>query len=330
MNKKAIVLFSGGLDSILAARLMMELGVEIVCVNYYIEFAICGAGKEAAIKAAKDLGLGLKVFDVTKEYLEVFKKPKYGYGANVNPCIDCKIFMLKKAREYMEQVGASFLVTGEVLGERPMSQRKDALNIIEKQAQVRGILLRPLSARLLTPTLPEEEGAVDREKLLDIQGRCRKPQMELAAKYGISNFPNPSGGCLLTDPGFARRVKDLMTHNDLCRESLRLLRVGRHFRLSETAKLVIGREKRENIELQSLIVPGDVCLRLRNKQGPFSVVRGCLDEALIRKAAQIVAQHSKYRAEEALRFFGWRVGSDERFDLVVKAAGLDEVEQIRI
>jgi len=330
MNKKAIVLLSGGLDSILAARLMIELGIEVVCVNYYIEFAVCGGGPTIASKAASVLGVELKVFDITAEYLEMFKNPKHGYGANINPCIDCKIFMLKKAKAYMEEAGASFLVTGEVLGERPMSQRRDALNIIEKQAGVRGILLRPLTAKLLPPTLPEEAGIVDREKLLDIKGRGRKPQMELAAKFGIKEYPNPSGGCLLTDPGFTKRVKDLIAHDDLTLESLRLLKVGRHFRLSDTAKLVIGRDKRENDELEGLIKDDDICLRMKDRQGPFSIMRGPADGALIKKAAEIVAQHTKFRGEEFLNILWWRQGTDERQVLQVKAALVKEVEEIRI
>ena len=330
MKKKAIVLLSGGLDSILAARLMMELGVEIVCVHYYIEFAACGGGEEPATKAAEELGVPLKMVDITAEYLEMFKNPKYGYGANINPCIDCKIFMLKKAKEYMAEVGASFLVTGEVLGERPMSQRKDALNIIEKQAGVRGILLRPLSAKLLEPTIPEREGVVDRERLLDIKGRSRKPQIALAATWGIKEYPNPSGGCLLTDPGFTKRVLDIIAHNDLTLESLRLLKVGRHFRLSDTAKLAIGRDKAENEALQSLIRKGDVCFRLQDRQGPFSILRGAADEATIRRAAEVVAQHTKYRGDEFLKILYWRDGSDERGVLAVKAASADEVAKIRI
>ena len=321
---------SGGLDSILAARLMTELGIDVVCVNYYIEFAVCGGGPTAATKAAKDLGVDLRVFDITAEYLEMFRNPKHGYGANINPCIDCKIFMLKKAKAYMDEVGASFLVTGEVLGERPMSQRRDALNIIEKQAGVRGILLRPLTAKNLPPTLPEEAGIVDREKLLDIKGRGRKPQMELAAKFGIKEYPNPSGGCLLTDPGFTKRVKDLIAHDDLNLESLRLLKTGRHFRLSDKTKLVIGRDRGENDELEGLIKDGDVCLRLRDRQGPLSIVRGPADEALIKKAAQIVAQHTKFRGEEFLNMLWWRQGTDERQILPIKAAPADDVAKVRI
>lgn len=330
MNKKAIVLLSGGLDSILATRLMQELGIEVVCVNYYIEFAVCGGGPTAAIKAAEDLGVPLKVFDITPEYLEIFKNPKHGYGANINPCIDCKIFMLRKARAYMEEVGASFLVTGEVLGERPMSQRKDALNIIEKQAGVRGILLRPLTAKNLLPTLPETEGVVDREKLLDIRGRGRTPQLQLAAKWGIKEFPNPSGGCLLTDPGFTKRVRDLIAHDDLNLVSLRLLKVGRHLRLNDSTKLVIGRDKKENEELQGLIKEGDVCLRLIEGQGPFSILRGPADDDLIEYASRIVVQHTRYRNEKSVRVFVWRAGSDLRRELSVSATPIDEVEKIRI
>lgn len=330
MNKKAIVLLSGGLDSILATRLMMELGIEVVCVHYYIEFAACGGGEGPATKAAKALGVPLKIFDITVEYLEMFRKPKHGYGANINPCIDCKIFMLKKAKEYMAEVGASFLVTGEVLGERPMSQRRDALHIIEKQADVRGILLRPLTAKMLEPTLPEKEGVVDREKLLDIKGRGRKPQIELAAKFGIKEYPNPSGGCLLTDPGFTKRVKDLIAHNELNLENLRLLKVGRHFRLSDKAKLVVGRDKKDNDEIESLVKDGDTCFRLNDRQGPFSILRGPADEALIRRAAEIMAQHTKYRGEEFLKIIYWRQGSDERGVLPVRAASTDDVAKIRI
>lgn len=330
MNKKAIVLLSGGLDSILATKLMMELGIEVVCVSYFIEFAMCGGGPTAAVKAAEMLGVPLKVVDITGEYLEIFRNPKHGYGANINPCIDCKIFMLKKAKEYMGEVGASFLVTGEVLGERPMSQRRDALNIIEKNAGVRGILLRPLSAKLLPPTLPEQEGVVDREKLFDIRGRSRKPQFALAKQFGIKEYPNPSGGCLLTDPGFTKRVRDLIAHEGLTVEGLRLLKTGRHFRIGEATKLIIGRDDGENEELAPLAKNGDVCFRLKDHEGPFSILRGPLDEEMIKLSAEIIAQHTKYRNETALNILCWRQGSEDGRVLAVKAASTDEIEKIRI
>ncbi len=330
MNKRAIVLLSGGLDSILATKLMMELGVEVTCVSYFIEFAMCGGGPTVAVKAAEMLGAPLKVFDITTEYLEMFKNPKHGYGANINPCIDCKIFMLKKAKEYMAVVGASFLVTGEVLGERPMSQRKDALNIIEKRAGVRGILLRPLSAKLLPPTEPELSGAVDREKLLDISGRSRKGQFALAEKFGIKEYPNPSGGCLLTDPGFTRRVRDLIAHEGLTVDGLRLLKTGRHFRIGEASKLIIGRDDGENSELETLALKSDLCFSMKDHQGPFSILRGAHDEDMIKRSAEMVARHTKYRDEKSLNVLCWPQGSEDVRVLAVKAAPAEEAERIRI
>ncbi|MBN2453047.1 MAG: tRNA 4-thiouridine(8) synthase ThiI [Candidatus Omnitrophica bacterium] len=330
VNKKAVVLLSGGLDSILAAKLMLELGIDIACVTYIIEFAMCGGGLMAASSAAEALGVPLKAVDITAEYVDMLKKPEHGYGANINPCIDCKILMLKKAKAYMEETGASFLVTGEVLGERPMSQRRDALNIIEKNAGVRGILLRPLSAKLLPPTLPETEGIVDREKLLDIQGRGRKPQLELAKKFGIKEYPNPSGGCLLTDPGFTKRVKDLIIHEGLTVEGLRLLKIGRHFRFSKYVKLIVSRDGTENDALEPLIREGDVCFRLKDHGGPLAILRGTSDEKIIMRAAEIMARHTKYRSERSLDVLCWRPGSSDARVLVVKAASMEEADKLRI
>jgi len=333
MTRKAIALLSGGLDSILAIRLLQEQGVEIEAVSYYIDFAACIpkiGGEDAAKKAAKTLGVPLKIFDITKEYLEMFKSPKHGYGANINPCIDCKIFMFKKAKEYMKKVGASFLVTGEVVGERPMSQRRDALNIIEKEAGVRGILLRPLTAKLLNPTIPETEGLVDREKLLDIQGRSRKPQMALAEKFGIKEYPNPAGGCLLTDPGFTVRVKDLIKHDALTVKDLRLLKCGRHFRISPKAKLVIGRNERDNELILKEAFEGDVILRLKDHPSPIALLRGGSSDGVIGEAARIAAYHSKFRSEKTLRVDYRAAPSQELSTITVVPASSAEVERLRI
>ncbi len=332
MNKKALALLSGGLDSILAIRLLQEQLVEVHAVNFSIDFCACAVrdGANSATKAAAALKVPLDVIDITEEYLDVLKNPKHGYGANINPCIDCKIFMLKKAKAYMEKVGASFLVTGEVLGERPMSQRLDALNLIEKQAGVKGILLRPLSAKLLDPTAAEKEGAVDREKLLDIRGRSRKPQFALAAKFGIKEFPNPAGGCLLTDPGFTKRVRDLIAHDELSVDNLRLLTAGRHFRISEEAKLVIGRDKDDNALLQELARPGDVLFKLTDHQGPFSILRGSADDRLVSLAANIIAYHTKFRNEGMLRIDCWKDDPAARKTLSARPSAQDEVENIRI
>jgi len=238
--------------------------------------------------------------------------------------------MLKKSKEYMDKVGASFLVTGEVLGERPMSQRKDALNIIERDAGVRGILLRPLSAKLLNPTQPEIEGIVDREKLLDISGRSRKPQMELAAKFGIKEYPNAAGGCLLTDPGFTKRVKDLIRHDSLNIDDLKLLKAGRHFRLDERTKLVVGRDEKDNEALESLISANDIIFKLRDRQGPLSILRGKHNSRIIEEAASIVAYHTKFKNEKAIRVDYWPRGSSAVATVDVEPAGKDIVENIRI
>jgi len=333
MRRKALALLSGGLDSTLAIKLLLEQGIEVEAAHYHIEFAACGGmgDENAANKAAKKLGVYLEMIDITAEYLEVFKNPQYGYGANINPCIDCKIFMLKKAKKRMAEVGASFLVTGEVLGQRPMSQRRDALNIISKRADVKGILLRPLCAKLLEPTLPEREGIVDREKLMAITGRSRKPQMDLAAQYGIKDYPNPAGGCLLTDPGFTRRVKDLIAHDELTIENLQLLKYGRHFRLSDKAKLVVGRDAEDNDEVEALAGKGDICFRLKDHQGPFSMIRGAADEALIRQAAGIVAYHSKLRNEGSIRVDYWHAKSiGKPTALSIQPASLAEVDNVRV
>jgi len=213
---KAIALLSGGLDSTLAARVVIDQGIELEALNFMTVFCNCTNKGETCLasqKAVDALGIPLKVFNVSEEYLNVVKGPKHGYGRNMNPCIDCRIFMLKRAKAYMEGSGASFLVTGEVLGQRPMSQRRDAMRLIEKEGGLDGLILRPLSAKFLPPTIPEKEGWVDREKLLAIQGRSRKPQIRLAEAFGIRDYPCPAGGCLLTDPQFAKRMKDLIVHN---------------------------------------------------------------------------------------------------------------------
>ncbi|MDD3906019.1 MAG: 7-cyano-7-deazaguanine synthase [Candidatus Omnitrophica bacterium] len=332
MNKKAIMMFSGGLDSILAVRLMQEQGVEIQAINFSIDFCACimQDGENVATKAARALDVPIKVVDITAEYLSVLKNPEHGYGKNVNPCIDCKIFMLKKAKAMMDEFGASFIVTGEVLGERSMSQRLDALNIIAREAGLKGFLLRPLSAKLLDPTVPEKEGAVDREKLLSISGRSRKPQFALAAQYGIKKYPNPAGGCLLTDPGFTKRVKDLAEHDAMTVDNLKFLTVGRHFRLSATTKLAVGRDMDENSLLQKMAITGDVFFKLKEHQGPIAVLRGAVDDSSLELAASVMAHHTKFRNEPALKVDYWRTGSSARQTLSVKPASAAEVERLRL
>jgi tRNA U34 2-thiouridine synthase MnmA/TrmU len=293
---KAIALLSGGLDSILATRLVLNQGISVEAVNFVTVFCTCTTkGKTclASKTAADNLGVKLKVFEISDEYFEVIKNPKYGYGSNINPCLDCRIFMFRKAGEYMRTSGASFVFTGEVLGERPMSQRKDAMRIIERDSGLERLILRPLSAGLLKPTLPEDNGWVDRSKLLSIMGRSRKPQIQLAKELGINDYPCPAGGCLLTDPGFANRMRDLIkykpafTINDVL-----LLKIGRHFRLSAEAKIIVGRNKEENNKLSNLAQEKDLYFYPIGTKGPIAVGRGIFSQENITKACSIVTRYS--------------------------------------
>ena len=294
---KAIALLSGGLDSTLAARVMMDQGIGLEALNFLTVFCNCTTRGETCLasqKAVDALGISLKVFNVSEEYLDVVKHPKHGYGRNMNPCIDCRIFMLKKSRAYMEETGASFLVTGEVLGQRPMSQRRDAMRLIEKEAGVEGLIVRPLSAKFLPPSLPEQKGWVDREKLLSIEGRSRKPQMKLAALLGIHDYPCPAGGCLLTDPQFAKRIGDLLLHDpNFGLNDVHLLKIGRHFRLSERDKLVVGRNEDENQKIQTFSRKEDVLIRALHYPGPLSLLRGRGSAGEVEKAAAITVRYGK-------------------------------------
>lgn len=288
MRKKALLLLSGGLDSALALRLMLEQGIDVIGVHFVSLFF----RSPWAVKIASEYGVPLLEIDITEEILQLLKSPPHGFGSQMNPCIDCHILMLRKAKELMEKVGASFVATGEVLDERPMSQNKGALKIVERESGLEGLLLRPLSAKLLPPTIPEMEGLVDREKLLDIKGRSRKRQMELAEKWGIKDYPSPAGGCLLTDPQFARRLKDLMDNEELNSDNVQLLKLGRHFRLGKGVKLVVGRNKEENEKIRELLKEGDIFLSPYNYKGPSALIRGKVKKEDIELAGRILARYS--------------------------------------
>ncbi len=290
---KAIALMSGGLDSMLAAKIISLQGVKVEGVNFSSVFHGSKAGGTPIASTTDMLGIPIKVFNVSEELFKIVKNPKHGYGRNMNPCIDCHAFMFRKAGEYMKESGASFLITGEVLGERPMSQRRPALRIVEKDSGMEGLILRPLSAKLLEPTIPEEKGWVDREKLLAIEGRSRKVQMELAKELGITKYPTPAGGCLLTDKGFADRLRDLMDSKpNIMAQDINLLKVGRHFRLTGNARLAVGRDREDNDNLLKLAQPGDIFFYPVKRKGPIALGRRILDKDDIIKASAIVARYS--------------------------------------
>jgi tRNA-specific 2-thiouridylase len=283
---KALALISGGLDSMLAARFIKQEGIEVVGLRFKIPFFL----KER--KQVGNLGIEIKEIDICQDFLSILRHPEHGYGANINPCIDCKILMLRKAKELLKEYGAKFIVTGEVLGQRPMSQHKQALAIIAKKAGLEGLVLRPLSAGLLPETIPEKEGWIKRERMLSFSGRSRKPQIELANNFGIQEYAQPAGGCQLTDSEFTKRVKDLIEHNALDIANIELLKFGRHFRFSPSAKLVVGRNELENAKLVHLAEGNDYLFMPGVElAGPTSLGRGIFSEDLIRLSCAITCRY---------------------------------------
>jgi len=321
---KAIALLSGGLDSSLAVRMMLEQGVDVEAVAIKTPFCDfdCGKGCGHRVKeVADELGIKLKTVYFGEDYLRMLKNPKHGYGSGMNPCIDCRGMMYGAAKEQMEKTGADFVITGEVLFQRPMSQNNRALNIIEKEAGMEGKVLRPLSAKHLPPTDAEKAGLIKRENLGDIKGRSRKGQLALAKHFGVAEPPNAAGGCLLTDPAFSKRVEDIMEHSadiptlndiellkvafskrveDIMEHSadiptlndIELLKVGRHFRLTPDAKLVVGRNKDENEVIKALVVEDDVVIEAKDYVGPTCILRGKYDDSLVERAASIALRYS--------------------------------------
>ncbi|NDY43551.1 thiamine biosynthesis protein, partial [Dissulfurirhabdus thermomarina] len=271
-----IVLFSGGLDSILACRLLMEQGVRVTALRFITPFfghGIKGGEAAEAERVRRAYGIELRVEDVSVPYLELVKAPPHGYGRYMNPCIDCKIFMIREALARLEPLGADFVATGEVVGQRPMSQRRDTLRHIEKAAGAEGRLLRPLCARRLPPTRPELEGLVDRERLLGIAGRGRKEQMALATRYGIRDYPTPAGGCVLADPILSRRFRRLFDlWPDFGVADAVRAQLGRQFLLPGGSWLLVGRNRDENARILALAGPEDLTLRLADRPGPLGLL----------------------------------------------------------
>ncbi|UCH12893.1 MAG: tRNA 4-thiouridine(8) synthase ThiI [Candidatus Omnitrophota bacterium] len=325
---KAISLLSAGLDSILATKLILDQGIEVEAVNFKTAFSDSVAPSKIA---ADKLGIGLKIFNIGEEYFQILKNPKYGYGSNVNPCLDCRIFIFKKAARYMKETKTSFLITGEVLEERPMSQRRDALRIIERDSKLEGLVLRPLSAKLLEPTIAEKEGLVDREKLFAIRGRSRKPQIQLARQFGIDYYLSPAGGCLLTDPGFTNRMRDLMRQNgNFTINDIELLKVGRHFRLNPGTKLIVGRNRNENNRLLNMAKGGDLLFNPTETAGPVGIVRGEFAKEIPPVASSIVARYSDSDGNQRLEIAYKRIPDSTVSSILVFPAGEEKLQNMRI
>jgi tRNA U34 2-thiouridine synthase MnmA/TrmU len=308
--RKAVALISGGLDSMLATRAILDQGIHVEGINFFTGFCVEGhthairskdksrPKRNNALWTAEQLGIKLHIIDVIEEYKDIVINPKHGYGANINPCLDCKGFMVRKAREWMEANGFDFIITGEVIGQRPMSQRKQTLPIVAAESGAYDRLLRPLCARNLPETLPEREGWVDRDRLYDFSGRSRKPQMALADSFGISDYAQPAGGCcFLTDAAYATKLQDLWRQRGDKRyelDDIMLLKVGRHLRPRPHYKLIIGREDGENRFLEGYR-RHYTSLQSSSHNGPLALLDGDYDDNDLTLAARIVARYSQGR-----------------------------------
>ncbi|OSM07041.1 tRNA (5-methylaminomethyl-2-thiouridylate)-methyltransferase [Magnetofaba australis] len=337
---RALGLLSGGLDSTLAARLLMEQGIEVACVNFYTGFCVQNhtqairakegdpAPRHDALHAAEVLGIKLHIVDISEEYVRIVTDPKYGYGKNLNPCLDCKIFMVEKAWELKEKLGFDFLFTGEVVGQRPMSQRADTMPKVARESGVEGWLVRPLCAKRLPETEPEKQGLVDREKLMGFHGRSRKPQMALAAEFGLVDYPSPAGGCcFLTDENYSRRLQDLWDNRgskQYSMEDIILLKAGRHLRISPTCKIIVGRDEPENNFLQGFRA-GRWAIRAANLPGPLALVEGAPSTEDLEAACRLTARFGKGKSHPSVAISVEHDGQTETRE--VAPFGADEVPQ---
>lgn len=331
---KAVALLSGGLDSTLAVLVLLREGIDVTAVTFLTHFG-CDITDSSScsrdpLPSARRFGFEVRLCHLADKFIEIVKNPKYGHGKNMNPCIDCRILMLREAKVLMDIMGADFLVTGEVLGQRPMSQRRACFPMIDREAGVEGLVLRPLSARLMPPTLLERRGLIRRERLYSLNGRTRKPQMALAEEFGLDDYPAPAGGCLLTEPVYSCRLRDLLRYNpDPELRDIHLLRVGRHFRSSDRCKIVVGRNELDNERILSLLSPSDTVLNVEGVGSPVTIVAGApsADDLLV--AASITARYSDAKRAEVVDV---RVseGALEPYSLSVSPAADALLERYRI
>jgi len=310
----AISLFSGGLDSCLSVLLMLRQNIEVTALTFMTHFG-CDLQDRSSCShnpypTAEKFGFQVKLLQLGQKFIDIVRNPRFGYGKNMNPCLDCRILMLTEAKEYMEAVGADFIITGEVMGQRPFSQKVDKLKMTMQEAGLEGRLLRPLSAKKLPLTIPEQEGWVDREQLEGITGRSRFRQLEMAEEFGLEDFPAPAGGCLLTDPEYSRRLRDLFTHQSVVTfNDLNLLRVGRHFRISPQTKIIVGRNQADNEKISAYADPGDLICEAKGTGSPITLVRGLVSDEVRELACAMTARYCDLKREPEVAV-SWSQGDD--------------------
>ena len=327
---KAVGLLSGGLDSTLAAQVVRDLGVEVYGAYFAMPWGCCD--KNLAAEAAQKLGIKFIVFQLDERYLDIVRNPKFGYGTAMNPCVDCRIHMFSRAAKYMQDIEADFVFTGEVLGQRPMSQLRHSMKRIEEGAGLSGKLLRPLSAQLLDPTQLELDGRIDRDKLLNISGRARHEQIKLANEFNITEYRQPAGGCLLTEKDFARRMKDIFQHGYRNFRETIALKWGRHFRITKDFKAVLGRDEEENTSLEAFAHADDFIMRLADQEGPSLILKGVNpSDEILQMCAGLIQRHSKCKNDAPQQMQYWNVRNKNNIRFIQAKILVDEeVEKIRI
>lgn len=321
---RALAMMSGGLDSTLAAKLIKDQGIEVIGLCFKSYFF----GEKNAKRMAEQIDIPLVVVDFSKEHFEMVKNPKHGYGKNINPCVDCHAMMMRYSGKLLDEYKADFIITGEVLNQRPMSQNKTSLDVVKKESGFADKILRPLCAKVIEPTQMELNGLVDREKLLDIKGRSRKIQMELAEKWGINDYPSPAGGCRLTEPNYAKRLFDLLKYNSNPEErELQLLKIGRHFRLSEKAKAISTRTGDEGTEIKELLYDKDLLLFSEDYSGSNIIIIGEPEENDIIVAARIAARYCKGKDDNKIKIKYGYFNHGLNNHIVTEAASEDELNK---
>ncbi|MDU1443916.1 tRNA 4-thiouridine(8) synthase ThiI [Clostridium cochlearium] len=321
---RALAMISGGLDSILAAKLIKDQGIDVIGICFKSHFF----NEESAIRMTKQIDIPLKVIDFSEKHLEIVKNPKYGYGKNMNPCIDCHSLMMNYSGKLLKELDADFIITGEVLNQRPMSQNQRSLELVKNYSGYADKILRPLCAKNLPPTDMELSGIVDREKLLDISGRSRKVQMELAEKWGIKEYPSPAGGCKLTEPNYSNRLRDLLKYNNEPEyRELEILKIGRHFRITSNAKIISTRTKIEGDEIKKYLTKNDLVFMAKEFNGSMIIIIGEPSTEDIEFAAKISGRYSKGKDEKKIKIIYGNYTKPYNNEIEVVPAQDDDIKE---